>query len=166
MIPVIDVAIEAEDWASLEAPSQLAEATILAAIGESGVALAANAEISVVFCDDRFIRDLNRKWRGIDKPANVLSFPAGGDAASEPLLGDIVIAFETASQEASEAGKPLRDHVAHLLVHGFLHLIGHDHIGAAEAATMEALERTILGRLGIADPFRESLIGEAADASD
>jgi len=166
MIPVIDVAIEAEDWASLEAPSQLAEATILAAIGESGVALAANAEISVVFCDDRFIRDLNRKWRGIDKPANVLSFPAGGDAASAPLLGDIVIAFETASQEASEAGKPLRDHVAHLLVHGFLHLIGHDHIGAAEAATMEALERTILGRLGIADTFRESLIGEAADASD
>jgi len=166
MNPVIDVAIEAEDWVSLEAPSQLAEAAILAAIGESGVALAANAEISVVFCDDRFIRDLNRKWRGIDKPANVLSFPAGGDAASEPLLGDIVIAFETASQEASEAGKPLRDHVAHLLVHGFLHLIGHDHIGAAEAGTMEALERTILGRLGIADTFRESLIEEAADAND
>ena len=166
MIPVIDVAIEAENWMSLDAPSQLAEATILAAIGESGVALAANAEISVVFCDDRFIRDLNRKWRGIDKPANVLSFPAGGDAASAPLLGDIVIAFETASQEASEAGKPLRDHVAHLLVHGFLHLIGHDHIGAAEAATMEALERTILGRLGIADTFRESLIEEAAGAND
>jgi probable rRNA maturation factor len=166
MIPVIDVAIEAENWRSLDAPSQLAEATILAAIGESGVALAANAEISVVFCDDRFIRDLNRKWRGIDKPANVLSFPAGGDAASAPLLGDIVIAFETASQEASEAGKPLRDHVAHLLVHGFLHLIGHDHIGAAEAGTMEALERTILDRLGIADTFRESLIEEAADAND
>jgi len=166
MIPVIDVAIEAEDWASLEAPSQLAEATILAAMGESGVALAANAEISVVFCDDRFIRDLNRKWRGIDKPANVLSFPAGGDAASAPLLGDIVIAFETASQEASEAGKPLRDHVANLLVHGFLHLIGHDHIGVAGAATMEALERKILGRLGIADTFRESLIEEAAGAND
>jgi probable rRNA maturation factor len=166
MIPVIDVAIEAENWTSLDAPSQLAEATILAAIGESGVALAANAEISVVFCDDRFIRDLNRKWRGIDKPANVLSFPAGGDAAAAPLLGDIVIAFETASQEASEAGKPLRDHVAHLLVHGFLHLIGHDHIGAAEAGTMEALERTILDRLGIADTFRESLIEEAADAND
>jgi probable rRNA maturation factor len=165
MIPVIDVAIEAEDWASLEAPSQLAEATILGAIGESGVALAANTEISVVFCDNHFIRGLNRKWRGIDKPTNVLSFPAGGDAASEPLLGDIVIAFETASQEASESGKPLRDHVAHLLVHGFLHLIGHDHVEAAEAATMEALERAILGRLGIADTFRE-LIEEAADASD
>jgi probable rRNA maturation factor len=161
MNPVIDVAIEAEDWASLEAPSQLAEAAIRAAIGESGVALAANAEISVVFCGDRFIRDLNRKWRGIDEPANVLSFPAGDDAAFAPLLGDIVIAFETASREAAETGRPLRDHVAHLLVHGFLHLIGHDHIGAAEAETMEALERAILGRLGIAGPFRESLIEEA-----
>ena len=166
MNPVIDVAIEAADWASLEAPSQLAEAAILAAIGESGVVLAANAEISVVFCDDRFIRDLNRNWRGIDKPANVLSFPAGGDAAFAPLLGDIVIAFETASREASEEARPLRDHVAHLLVHGFLHLIGHDHIGAAEAATMEKLERAILGRLGIADPFLESLIEEAAGAND
>ena len=87
-------------------------------------------------------------------------------AASAPLLGDIVIAFKTASREASEAGRPLRDHVAHLLVHGFLHLIGHDHIGAAEAETMEALERAILGRLGIADPFRESLIEEAAGAND
>jgi probable rRNA maturation factor len=166
MTPVIDVTIEAEEWASLEAPSQLAEDAILAAIGESGVSLAANAEISVLFCDDGFIRDLNRKWRGIDQPANVLSFPAGGDAAFSPLLGDIVIAFETASREASEAGRPLRDHVAHLLVHGFLHLIGHDHIGAAEAETMEALERAILGRLGIADPFRESLIEEAAGAND
>ncbi len=166
MDPVIDVAIESGDWASLEAPSQLVEAAILAAIGETGVALAANAEISVLFCDDDFIRDLNRKWRGIDRPANVLSFPAGGDAAFAPLLGDIVIAFETASREASEAGRPLRDHVAHLLVHGFLHLIGHDHIGAAEAETMEALERAILGRLGIADPFRESLIEEAAGADD
>ena len=166
MNPVIDVTIEAEDWTFLEAPSQLAEAAILAAIGESGISLAANAEISVLFCDDGFVRDLNRKWRGIDQPANVLSFPAGGDAAVAPLLGDIVIAFETASREAAEAERPLRDHVAHLLVHGFLHLIGHDHTGAAEAETMEALECAILGRLGIAGPFRESLIEEAAGGND
>jgi probable rRNA maturation factor len=166
MKPVIDVAIEAQDWASLEAPSQLAEAAILAAIEESRVSLAENAEISVLFCDDGFIRGLNRKWRGIDKPTNVLSFPPGGDAASALLLGDIVIAFETSSREASAAGRPLRDHVAHLLVHGFLHLIGHDHAGEAEAETMEALERAILGRLGIAGPFRESLIEEAAGAND
>jgi probable rRNA maturation factor len=166
MNPVIDVAINAKDWASLEAPSRLAEAAILAAIRETGVSLAPNAEISVLFCADGFIRDLNRKWRGIDQAANVLSFPAGGDAAFAPLLGDIVIAFETASREASEAGRPLRDHVAHLLVHGFLHLIGHDHIAAAEAETMEALESAVLGRLGIADPSRESLIEGAAGAND
>ena len=166
MNPLIEVAIEAEDWASLEAPSQLAEAAIFAAIGEIGVSLAANAEISVLFCDDRFIRDLNRKWRGLDNPTNVLAFPTRGDAASAPLLGDIVIAFGSTSREASAAGVPLRDHVAHLLVHGFLHLIGRDHIGAAEAETMEALEGAILGRLGIADPFRDSLIEEIAGAND
>ncbi|MGH6836596.1 MAG: rRNA maturation RNase YbeY [Methylocella sp.] len=166
MNPAIDVAIEAEGWASLEDPSRLAEAAILAAIRESGVSLAANTEISVLFCDDGFIRGLNRKWRGIDQPANVLSFPSKGNAAFAPLLGDIVIAFETAAREASEAGRPLRDHVAHLLVHGFLHLIGYDHIGAAEAEAMEALERASLGRLGIAAPFWESLSEEAAGAND
>ena len=119
--------------------------------------LANNAEISVVLCDDAFIRELNRKWRGQDKPTNVLSFPAAGDLSSAPLLGDIVVAFETAAREAFEAGKPLRDHVAHLLVHGFLHFIGHDHGEAGDAEVMEALERASLARLGIADPYGAAL---------
>src|SRR5664279_2949391 len=127
MSPTIDVAIEFPDWQSLENSSRIVEEAILAAIAESRTVLAANAEISVVLCGDAFIRELNRKWRGRDEPTNVLSFPAGGDLASAPLLGDIVIAFETTSREAIEAGKPLRDHLAHLVVHGFLHLIGHDH---------------------------------------
>ncbi len=164
----VDVAIEAADWAALEAPSQLARAAILAAAEESRVGLAPGAEISVLFCDDAFIRELNRKWRGQDKPTNVLSFPAGGTGTPGPgcLLGDIVIAFETTSRQALEAGKPLRDHVAHLLVHGFLHLIGHDHIEAAEAEAMEALERAILARLGIDDPYGASLIEEVAGANE
>jgi probable rRNA maturation factor len=166
MNPVIEVAIEAKDWASLEAPSKLVQTVILAAVEGSGLVLAANTEISVVLCGNALIRELNREWRGYDAPTNVLSFPAGGDPASAPLLGDIVIAFETASREALEAGKPLRDHVAHLLVHGFLHLIGHDHVEAAEAEAMEALERAILGRLGIGDPYRASLIEEAAGAHE
>ncbi|TPV98950.1 MAG: Endoribonuclease YbeY [Beijerinckiaceae bacterium] len=166
MNPVIEVAIEAKDWASLEAPSKLVQTAILAAVEGSGLVLAANTEISVVLCGNALIRELNREWRGYDAPTNVLSFPAGGDPASAPLLGDIVIAFETASREAFEAGKPLRDHVAHLLVHGFLHLIGHDHVEAAEAEAMEALERAILGRLGIDDPYRASLIEEAAGAHE
>jgi probable rRNA maturation factor len=166
MNPVIDVAVESEGWALLESLSELAETALLAAIGESGISLAPNAEISVLFCDDACIQTLNRQWRGIDKATNVLSFPTGGGAASSPLLGDIVIAFETAAKEAAQAGKLLRDHVAHLLVHGLLHLAGYNHSGEAEAETMEALERAALGRLGIVDPYRASLTKEAVSANE
>lgn len=159
MNPAIDVAIEAEDWSALEALPELAEAAIQAAMRESRVSLGKGAEISVLFCNDSFIRELNRKWRGIDKATNVLAFPAGDGTASARLLGDIVVAFETASREAAAAGKPLRDHVAHLLVHGSLHLIGLDHAGEAEAAAMEAIERAALARLAIADPYRATPMG-------
>lgn len=166
MTPVIDISIEAEEWESCEASSQLVQEAILAAVRESRIALAPNAEISVVLCGDTFIRELNRKWRGRDEPTNVLSFPAGRDPASAPLLGDIVISYETAAREAIEAGKPLRDHTAHLLVHGFLHLTGHDHNDAVEAEAMEALERAVLARLGIADPYGAALVEEAVRAHE
>lgn len=155
MTPAIELAVEAEAWRALEAPSRLAEAVIAAAIEQSGAKLADAAEVSILLCDDAFIADLNRKWRGLDKSTNVLSFPSGGDPASSPILGDIVIAFETADREARESGKPLRDHVAHLLAHGFLHLIGYDHEDEAEAEEMESAERGALARLGIADPYRD-----------
>ena len=153
MKPVIDIAIETESWDAFEDPAGLAESVIGQSISQSGVRISEGAEISIVLCDDAFIAELNRKWRQIDKPTNVLSFPSGGPIASTPVLGDIVIAFETTAREAAEAGKPLRDHVAHLLAHGFLHLIGYDHIADADAETMEALERAVLARLGIADPY-------------
>lgn len=155
--PLIECAIEAEAWAALDAPAALAEAVIGEAIALSHADLAPRAEISIVFCDDAFIRALNRKWRGADRATNVLSFPSGGDLATAPILGDIVIAFETASREAGAAGRPLRDHAAHLLAHGFLHLIGYDHIEDAEAEEMEALEARILARLGVADPYKDAL---------
>jgi probable rRNA maturation factor len=153
MKPVIDIAIETEAWEAFDDPASLAEAVIGQSISQSGVRVADGAEISIVLCDDAFIAGLNRKWRQLDKPTNVLSFPSGGPIASTPVLGDIVIAFETASKEAAEAAKPLRDHVAHLLAHGFLHLIGYDHNADAEAEAMETLERSVLARLGIADPY-------------
>ncbi|MBM3561229.1 MAG: rRNA maturation RNase YbeY, partial [Alphaproteobacteria bacterium] len=109
--------------------------------------------------DDAELRALNRNWRGRDKPTNVLSFPAGDDgetAAAQARalwLGDVVIAAETVQAEASDAGMTIADHLAHLVVHGVLHLLGHDHELAAEATRMEALERAILARLGIADPY-------------
>jgi probable rRNA maturation factor len=153
MKPVIDVALEAEAWESFEDPAGLAETVIAQTISQSRVKVADGAEVSIVLCDDAFIADLNRKWRRIDAPTNVLAFPSGGPIASTPVLGDIVIAFETTAKEAAEAAKPLRDHVAHLIAHGFLHLIGYDHIADAEAEAMEALERSVLSRLGIADPY-------------
>lgn len=165
MNPRIDIAVEATEWAQVEDVSSLAEAAILAATGASGAALRPDAEISILLCNDSFIQELNRTWRGIDRPTNVLSFPAGKDVAELGLLGDIAIAFETAAREAGAAQIPLRDHVAHLLVHGFLHLAGHDHVEAGEAEAMEGIERAALGRLGIADPYRP-LMGEEAVCAD
>jgi probable rRNA maturation factor len=153
MNPVIDVAIEAEEWSALRSPEALASAALGAAIEAGAVSLAAGAEVSIVLCDDAFIADLNRRWREIDKPTNVLAFPAGGDPATAAVLGDIVIAFETAAREAKEAGISLNDHVAHLLVHGFLHLVGYDHVDDVEAEEMERLEVRTLALLGIADPY-------------
>ncbi|HZW46105.1 MAG TPA: rRNA maturation RNase YbeY, partial [Microvirga sp.] len=95
---------------------------------------------------------LNRDYRGVDKPTNVLSFPQ----ASGPLLGDIVLAYETVRDEAALAGKPFRAHMGHLIVHGFLHLLGFDHEAEGEAEEMEALERAALGRIGIADPYADA----------
>jgi probable rRNA maturation factor len=154
----LDVAVESEDWRSFEEPERLAETAVDAAARRSGRKIPAGAEVSILLCDDAFIRDLNRKWRGIDKPTNVLSFPAADTAVLGPMLGDIVVAYGTARREAEEEGKTLRDHVAHLFVHGFLHLIGYDHLTASEAEEMEALERVILAELGIDDPYRGAFV--------
>ena len=107
---------------------------------------------------DSHIRVLNRKWRNRDAPTNVLSFPAlahqfGG--ALPRMLGDIIIAYETTQREAAAQRKAFADHVAHLCVHGFLHLLGYDHVCAEDAAAMEQIETTILRRLRIPDPYTE-----------
>lgn len=107
--------------------------------------------------DDDEVRQLNARWRGQDKPTNVLSFPAG-DAV---LLGDVVLAFETVEREAAAQGKRFGDHLSHLVVHGALHLIGYDHVKAGDAAAMEALERRVLAGLGIADPYALGCRGRA-----
>ncbi len=113
-------------------------------------------EISIVLADDAFVRELNRTWRNIDAPTNVLSFPADDDDGQGPcLLGDVVLAYETIAREADAAGKPMLDHVTHLIIHGTLHLLGFDHEDEQEATEMEALETAILARLGIADPYLE-----------
>jgi len=115
------------------------------------------AELAVLLCNDETIAGLNARWRGHDKPTNVLSFPASrlrSDLPDEKTpLGDIAIAYETLAREAVEQGKLVSDHLSHLVVHGFLHLLGYDHHRGSEAERMERLERDILARMGIADPY-------------
>ena len=116
-------------------------------------------ELSLVFTNDASIREINSEWRGQDKPTNVLSFPAfplepGGMPG--PMLGDIVIARETVEREAADLGKTAQEHLTHLLVHGFLHLFGYDHLDADEAEEMEGLETRILAELGLPDPYAGS----------
>jgi probable rRNA maturation factor len=114
------------------------------------------AAVSVLLTDDEAIRITNRDWRGLDRPTNVLSFPAASFFLPDTPrpLGDIVLAYETIAREASSEQKPFLDHLAHLTVHGFLHLVGHDHIDNQEADAMESEERGILATLGIPDPYR------------
>ena len=136
-----------------------AEAVIRRALGEAGAILSTSAaELAIVLTDDSAIGALNREWRGVDGPTNVLSFPVRQPAPiAEPampnMLGDIVIAFETTTQEARTESKRFEDHLAHLAVHGFLHLLGQDHDNDSDAEAMEGLERSILARLGIPDPY-------------
>jgi probable rRNA maturation factor len=114
------------------------------------------AELAIVLTDDSAIHALNRDWRGHDAPTNVLSFPASqprGRKSAPGSLGDIIIAFETTAREAAAEGKPLKHHLAHLAVHGFLHLVGYDHEKARDAKKMESLEVEILAGLGVPDPY-------------
>ena len=141
-----------------------AEAVIHRAIATAAEMVDADigdAELAVMLTDDAGIRTLNSNWRGIDKPTNVLSFPAlaadrrrGPDDAPR-MLGDIAIAYETTRHEADDEQKPFDHHLSHLAVHGFLHLIGYDHENDDDAEAMEALEQEILAQLGIPDPYAD-----------
>ena len=153
--PLIDVIVEDGAW------DGAADATVRRALTEAATATGMDFKdrtLAVLLTDDAAIRRLNAQWRGIDKPTNVLSFPSSDVAAHSGgvrSLGDIAIAYETTAREASEEEKSFADHLAHLAVHGFLHLLGHDHDTEAAAEKMERLERVILGRIGIPDPYAD-----------
>ncbi len=127
-----------------------------AALKQSGAKVMGVAELSIVLTDDAAQRELNKQWRGIDKSTNVLSFPQ-----IEPfgpvvgILGDITLARETLEREAAELDKPFADHFTHLVVHGFLHILGYDHEEEGDALDMEGLETRILASLGVPDPYDE-----------
>lgn len=153
MAPTIDLTVAWPGWHDRIAEvAALAERAITAACRADGLDEA--AEIGVRLTDDAEVRELNHLWRGLDKPTNVLSFPAGDRVPDGPLLlGDLAVAGETVAREAAEQDKTMADHLAHMLVHGTLHLLGHDHEEDDEADAMEALEIRILADLGVADPY-------------
>ncbi len=150
----IDVAVEHDAWGAPDRMTALAERAAVAALTVAADA-PTDVEVSLVLCDDAFIRALNKTWRGKDQPTNVLSFPTEATApgAGPALLGDIVVAYETSAREAGEEGRSLDDHLAHLIVHGMFHLLGYDHEDEREADVMEGLEIRALEALGIASPY-------------
>ena len=144
------------EWEALAERASAAAAQVAPELGNPRLSA------SLLFTSDDEIHTLNREWRQRDKPTNVLSFPMlergellalAGDGPPV-LLGDIALAHETCAREAAEKGVPLADHAAHLIIHGLLHLAGHDHETSAEdAEAMEALEVKALAILGVADPY-------------
>jgi probable rRNA maturation factor len=160
ILPITEVLVVAECWQT----ESDAEAVIQRAIAAAAQMVGADdgeAELAVMLTDDAGIRTLNLNWRGIDKPTNVLSFPAlpptgpGGPDDAPRMLGDIAIAYETTRKEADDEQKPFDHHLSHLAVHGFLHLMGYDHEKDDDAEAMETLEQEILAQLGIPDPYAD-----------
>ena len=162
----VEVIIEDGRWADAGLAG-LAQAAAVACLDHLGVR---GAELSVLGCDDARIAVLNADFREKPTATNVLSWPAealgGKEEGGTPHapspdfdgsleLGDIAISYDTCAHEADVAGKPMADHVTHLIIHGVLHLLGYDHIRDQDATLMEAIEVQILGKMGIDDPYRE-----------
>jgi probable rRNA maturation factor len=163
---MIEIALEAdEEWDSSSSWERLARRSAEAAIAESAFPELAESnravEVSVTLTGNEQVRALNSRWRGKDKPTNVLSFPMADELdfaranvdGPELLLGDVILARGVCEDEAAKKGVRFEDHAAHLLVHGTLHLLGYDHGNDAAAADMEAREVRALKRLGIANPY-------------
>jgi probable rRNA maturation factor len=148
----LEITVEDKDWKTVPNLRKLTRQAIKA-VGVDG-----DVSVSILFTSDAEILTINKQWRGTAKPTNVLSFPVSAETPvpkGEPRpLGDIVMAYGTILKEASEQKKPVANHVSHLIVHGFLHLLGYDHVIDAEAGIMEAREVEILARLGIEDPYK------------
>lgn len=148
MSVTLDLRIEDSHWTDVIAGIE--DVCVMAL--EAGYAIThRNGEVALLLTDDAEMHRLNRDWRGKDKPTDVLSFPA--DEMEAPFLGDIAIGFGVSSADASTRGIPLASHLSHLLIHGYLHLLGHDHMEDTEAREMEALEVRALATLNIADPY-------------
>ncbi len=147
--PDIDITVQHAEWTKAMRDIQNVVLSVIAITFEKADIENRKQELSIVLADNDFVQALNKEWRGKDKPTNVLSFPQ-----DEPsMLGDIILAYETVAEEAEEQSKRFEDHATHLIVHGLLHLLGHDHEEDGEAEIMEALEIEVLNALNIKNPY-------------
>jgi len=165
-IITVDIMIDCPDWLeNVEKVEDLCRSIAMSTYESAAKPVAGSlVEASIVLADDAFVQNLNRTYRSQDRPTNVLSFAALDDntEVTEPvgghlLLGDIIVAFGVASREAKEQEKNLADHVSHLIAHGMLHLLGYDHEEQEAAEEMEDLERDVLARHGIRDPYADNI---------
>ena len=152
----LQIAIASGGWPAEPEIREVATLAVLAVFDETGAPNSPSSELSLLFTDDRQIREINDQWRGIDKPTNVMSFPAVRSINPRdppPVIGDVVFARQTIMREAELENKPVNHHLVHLIVHGLLHLLGYDHQKEEEAEEMESLESLILAKLAIPDPY-------------
>jgi probable rRNA maturation factor len=154
----VETTVECAEWKKLPDLDAILDECLEAALSVTGDSVPDGAETSFLFCDDARMRELNRQYRGVDRPTNVLSFPA--PPTSVHLLGDVALAYETIAKEAREQGKSLDRHSRHMIVHGFLHLLGYDHEDVADAERMETLEIRILRQLGVENPYSDDCNSE------
>ena len=150
------IAVEVEDESWRDVPELETVVTLTAEAALKPFPLEGEGSVTVLLTDDATVQDLNARFRNKDRPTNDLSFPAAPSA--RPHLGDIALAYGVCAWEATEQGKPLADHLRHLVIHGVLHLLGYDHEADAEAEEMEALERVLLAAMGVADPYEGAVV--------
>lgn len=162
------LATEGPAWSCLDDDPAVMARQVARAVDRNVALPASSCTATVMLSDDAHVRLLNRQWRGLDKPTNVLSFPSASSPAPAPSrrgarrappachIGDLILAEETLAREAVSLGIPARDHFRHLVLHGLLHILGYDHDSDDEAEEMEALETRLLATLGVADPYTDS----------
>lgn len=145
----IDLRIDHEGWGSVADMDALCQLAIVGALEHVGKD--SPSHIDILLTGDEKLAELNSDWRGKSGPTDVLSFPA--DPEEQPFIGDIAVAFGVAQKDSAASGKSLGAHLTHLLIHGTLHLLGHDHETEEEAKIMETLERDVMEKLGYEDPY-------------
>jgi probable rRNA maturation factor len=156
----LEITIDDTRWSDIADLKEVATYAISSAYAESQCDLESDFVVSLLFCSDSRIQDLNREWRSQDKATNVLSFPAPQDLVmgESLVLGDLALSYETVLRESEIEEKKIVDHLSHLIIHGFLHLLGFDHETESEAEEMEWIERRSLAKIGIMDPYANSEI--------